>query len=90
MHLKPIILILIILFLFSCNTAENKTGIGYKEILPSTINKLETRFPLLVSNDFGETWESATENLPADIQVSFLEPKGTEMVLASDNMGIYT
>ena len=49
----------------------------------------EKRFPLLVSNDFGKTWESATENLPEDIQVSFIAQKGSEMVLASDNMGIF-
>jgi photosystem II stability/assembly factor-like uncharacterized protein len=43
----------------------------------------------LVSSDFGKTWESATENLPEDIQVSFIEQKGSEMVLASDNKGIF-
>ena len=96
MHLKPIILILIVQFLFSCNTAENRTGntINKKNesnILSSSsiINNQGKRFPLLVSNDFGETWESVTANLPEDIQVSFIEEKGSELVLASDNMGIF-
>ena len=96
MYLKPIILILIIQFLFSCNTAENKTGNYFKKINESNIlflsgesNKLDKRFPLLVSSDFGKTWESTKDNLPADIQVSFIEEKGNKMVLASDNMGIF-
>lgn len=45
--------------------------------------------PLFISNDYGESWEDASYNLPTDLQVSFLARKGEEIVLASDNMGVY-
>lgn len=96
MNLKTILLILIVQFLFSCSISENRTGNSFTEInksnadsSPGKINKQGKRYPLLVSIDFGETWESVTENLPEDIQVSFIAQKGSEMVLASDNMGIF-
>ncbi|WP_306643934.1 hypothetical protein [Sanyastnella coralliicola] len=52
-------------------------------------DKVTDRYPLMVSYDFGETWESASGDLPPAMQVSFLEPKGLELVLASDNMGVF-
>ena len=96
MHLKPINLILIIQFFFSCNSAEIRTGSDFKKVselnilsIPCEPNKSDKRLPLLVSSDFGKTWESTVNNLPDDIQVSFIEEKGSEMVLASDNMGVF-
>lgn len=45
--------------------------------------------PLFISTDHGQHWADASYNLPADLQVSFLELRENEIVLASDNMGIY-
>lgn len=45
--------------------------------------------PLFISTDFGLSWTDASANLPAGLQVSFLEPQGAELVLASDNMGLF-
>lgn len=91
MYLKPIILILIAQLLFSCNSTENNQGeIESNVLYPlAQISEQTKRFPLLISDDFGETWESATEDLPEEIEVSFIEKKGNELVLASDNMGIF-
>lgn len=87
-YLKLIIFILTIQSFSACNTVESKTGKITGEVEASN-DKSDGRAPLLVSKDFGKTWESATDNLPTEIQVSFLEPIGNEIVLASDNMGIF-
>ena len=47
------------------------------------------RHPVLISRDFGESWEASSNGLPQNLQVSFMELKGEEIVLASDNKGIY-
>jgi photosystem II stability/assembly factor-like uncharacterized protein len=47
------------------------------------------RNPLLRSKDYGQTWQNVSYNLPADLQVSFLERKESEIVLASDNYGVF-
>lgn len=49
----------------------------------------ERKIALLVSKDFGSTWEDAGQGLPNDLQVSFLEKMGNEIVVASDNKGIF-
>lgn len=92
-YLQPIFVLLLLPIIFSCNSVVNK-----KEVpLPKTTNlsllidknKAEGRSPLFMSKDFGVTWQAATNDLPSDLQVSFLESKGTEIVLASDNKGIF-
>ncbi len=45
--------------------------------------------PLFISTDYGQNWEDASYNLPAEVQVSFIETKGEEMVIASDNLGVF-
>ncbi len=47
------------------------------------------RSPLLLSKDFGKTWEDVSFDLPDEVQVSFLEQFGDEIILATDNMGIF-
>lgn len=47
------------------------------------------RSPILISRNFGQSWEPIEAGLPKDIQVSFMELKGQEIVLASDNRGVY-
>lgn len=47
------------------------------------------RSPLVISKDFGKTWEDVSQNLPLELEVSFLEWKGKKIVLASDNLGLF-
>ena len=86
-------LILFILWFFSCEKANNNHQKITKEVnipfLPNKTSDSEKRVPLLVSSDFGKTWESASGNLPQDLQASFILQKGSELVLASDNMGVF-
>lgn len=49
----------------------------------------ENRNPLLLSKDFGQSWENVSKGLPKHIQVSFLEQMGSELVIATDNEGIF-
>jgi len=58
------------------------------ENLPKRISAAD-RHPVLISRDFGESWEASSSGLPQNLQVSFMELKGEEIVLASDNKGIY-
>ena len=48
-----------------------------------------TRVPIYTSKDFGKSWQAESHNLPNDIQVSFLEKYGTEIIMATDNKGIF-
>ena len=86
------------LFLFfqvfiSC-TSETKNTKNVPEKLEANTSQdahlsASFRSPVMVSSDFGKTWEAASNNLPEDTQVSFLEKKGAEIVLASDNRGVF-
>ncbi|MFK7925667.1 MAG: hypothetical protein AB8H47_27200 [Bacteroidia bacterium] len=49
----------------------------------------ETRSPLYVSSDQGQTWKAVLSNLPDDTQVSFMEMMGPHMLIATDNLGLY-
>ena len=55
----------------------------------STKQNNSKRSPLMISKDFGKTWLPFAQELPKDLQVSFLEQKGTELVVASDNRGMF-
>ncbi|MEM8900285.1 MAG: hypothetical protein AAGC85_19370, partial [Bacteroidota bacterium] len=52
-------------------------------------NEETIRKPLLISLDFGKSWQNVSGNLPDDIQASFLELKGEEIVIATDNLGLW-
>jgi len=47
------------------------------------------RYPLVYSVDGGASWYNARRNLPIDVQVSFIELKGEELLLATDNKGLF-
>ncbi len=92
---KQLTLILLSLSLICCNSTST-TEISNDEAVGAKLNtafvdtsKVHNRAPLMISRDYGATWASASGNLPQEIQVSFLQPKGNEIVLASDNMGIF-
>ena len=82
-QLKPILFIFLIPFMVQCNSAVDQTDTLGVEA------PMEERAPLLMSIDFGETWTPIAKGLPSDTQVSFLALSGSEMVLASDNKGIF-
>jgi photosystem II stability/assembly factor-like uncharacterized protein len=48
-----------------------------------------TRQVIYRSLDRGATWEPASSGLSQDVQASFFEKKGTEIVLATDNRGLF-
>ena len=52
-------------------------------------NEETKRKPILLSSDFGRSWHNVSGNLPDDIQASFLELKGKEIVMATDNLGLW-
>ena len=96
MHLKHSLLSILFFFVLSCNSTSDKTSSIFQDSdalnmhsTPRSKSNLQDRSPLLVSYDFGESWKSASANLPKDLQASFIELKENELVLASDNMGIY-
>lgn len=47
------------------------------------------RHAVYASSDKGTTWVPVSNGLPGDVQASFLEKKGNEIVLATDNRGLY-
>lgn len=88
--------LLLALFMLACSNQNNDFEDNPNESLEVTAsifsnrNEAKTqRSPLLLSKDFGQSWIDASYNLPPDIQVSFLEAKGNEIVLASDNKGLF-
>lgn len=48
-----------------------------------------TRYAVYASSDKGATWVPVSKGLPEDVQASFFEKKGPEIVLATDNRGLY-
>ena len=67
----------------------NSTQFTTLDTLP--VNKIvaNTRNPLLLSRDYGQTWVNVSQGLPTGVQVSFIETKENEMVIATDNMGVF-
>lgn len=85
-------LLLFLLILIGCSNTPNKSEdkLFSKNSPDLTIHiPSQNRSPLMVSNDYGKSWNNASGNLPEDLQVSFIEPIGNELVIASDNKGIY-
>ena len=84
-----------VIFLCSCNSTPHKTTIALdhsrNEINPISINEIDLsiRNSLLLSKDFGETWTNVSQDLPHDIQLSFIEKMNDEIVMATDNKGLF-
>lgn len=86
----------LVLFTMACNqqmkreneTSENDPDNG--KVVQSSLMPLDgERKPLLLTKDCGATWIDASQGLPANIQVTFLEKYGNELVMATDNMGVF-
>ncbi|MEL6195381.1 MAG: hypothetical protein AAFR66_25215 [Bacteroidota bacterium] len=85
---KVLVLLVISLFsvILSCQPLpQEQTSVPVVNVSsPENIRK-----PLLISSDFGRSWQNVSGNLPDDIQASFLELKGEEIVIATDNLGLW-
>ena len=80
----------------SCTNTSIKQEVTSKEskersdaVTTNSNSTIPKRSLLLTSRDQGQTWQDASYNLPADLQVSFIEPIGEELVIASDNLGVF-
>lgn len=90
----------IILFLILQTTGcTNQPNLKDIENVPSnqvtipglTANEIvvNNRSPLLLSRNYGKSWEDVSQGLPSEIQVSFIEKKENELVIATDNLGVF-
>lgn len=86
----------LILQILTCNNQSTQINSKVDQPVQSPTNIFSkksiyqfSRKPLLISNDFGKTWINASGNLPDEIEVSFLEKKGNEIVMATDNLGVF-
>ncbi|MEM6298480.1 MAG: hypothetical protein AAF740_07320 [Bacteroidota bacterium] len=88
MHHKLIILLVVTQCLFGCQERKN---LAMLDLIPSSdqTEEIKERFPILVSEDYGETWKPITKELPADMQASFVEQKENKLVLATDNLTLF-
>ncbi|MEN0005355.1 MAG: hypothetical protein AAF798_14480 [Bacteroidota bacterium] len=59
------------------------------EAPPATPYQDSIQYPLYSSTDYGQTWQVASSNLPVGLQVSFLDTLEGELVLATDDRGLY-
>lgn len=81
---------------YSCNTSyeqvDTKTPLNTNSSLSvtgTTNTPNAIKVPLLSSFDYGQTWVDASQNLPKALQVSFMEQYENEIIIASDNMGLF-
>ena len=83
---------LCLLALISCQSktqnSESITAIDLPVFQPDQITKAN-RSPLYFTEDMGRTWQDARSKLPAHMQVTFLVPIGDEMLIATDNVGLW-
>lgn len=74
-----------------CNSraSHDPTLDNTSQIVPDAQEVPMERFPVMISKDFGKTWNDASYNLPTNVQGSFIEKLGDEIVLATDNFGLF-
>lgn len=80
----------------SCNSTpktEMLKGLPNQQEQKATIPLLATtafhRAVVYSSADFAATWQAVSSGLPSNVQASFFEKKGTTLVMATDNQGIF-
>ncbi len=78
---------LCLILINSCNGQEEITA----QLVPqlTTEQKEDIRQPVYVSTDQGYTWTPLTKGLPAYAEGSFLDTIGQELILATDNVGLF-
>ena len=76
-------LTLLVIFMSTCSSPQAQSP-------AMEVEKVQVpRSPLYTSSDYGHSWQDASYNLPQDIEASFLERIGEELLLATDNMGLF-
>lgn len=96
MRLHPTLLCLPFLaFLINCSAPETSRAtlvsqnVSTSQAFGKAAITAETRSPLYVSSDQGQTWQAVISNLPQETQVSFMEMLGASMLIATDNLGVF-
>lgn len=88
MILRTTVFIYFLLCLFACNPSTVKTPKKVQNT--ASASAIPTaRSPLYQSLDYGATWEAVGQNLPSELQASFLAKFGNQLLLATDNAGLF-
>lgn len=83
------ILAWLILLLFSCSSPKNGNPADNSGQPKKSVDTTFIREIVVLSTDDGATWQPLSEGLPATTQASFIDKKGDELVLATDNQGVF-
>lgn len=75
--------------LFGCSPPQNDTPTESSNQQKKSADTTFVREIVVFSTDDGATWQPLSEGLPATTQASFIDKKGDELVLATDNQGIF-
>ena len=90
---QMIIPLIISTLFFACNISKKEKNIESLEANYSVASlpndTLFNRQIIYSSLDNGETWNPAIKGLPNDTKVSFFEKKGNEIVLGTENKGLF-
>lgn len=74
-------LLLGLITMWACSGPGASTG--------DSASKASSRHVIYRSMDQGLTWTPIKNDLPEDVQVSFMEPLGDDIVVATDNRGVF-
>ncbi len=94
-YLKSIcFLVTIVILTFSCkskteNTSSSQQGDVEQDTIESTFQNATTSGTVLLSSDFGKTWQVDTTGLPSPLKAFGIEKLGTELVIATKNDGLF-
>lgn len=95
--IRTILLLLSFLQMIGCSNTATRPKTCSDKIKDSTgsfppYQKTDNsiRHPLLRSKDFGQTWINISQGLPPEAQVSFMERMGNEIIIATDNLGVFS
>lgn len=90
------------MLIVGCSTPKQETTTASSRtdskplIFQPSINNVNTpkleednRFPLYTSTDFGKTWNALNTSIPQNANVSFIELFGDELIVATDNYGVF-
>lgn len=93
MSRQMIIYLIISTLFFSCNTSQKEKNIKNLKTNYSVASlpndTLFNRQIIYSSSDNGKTWNTAITGLPNDTKASFFEKKGNEIVLGTENKGLF-
>lgn len=89
-------LFIVLIIIFGCNSNQNKSLVNQAiipvDIIPNTNSTIGSNFKRAIvafSTDRGLTWQPLNEGLPENTQSTFIDKKNDELILATDNQGIF-